>query len=163
MCMFKNTIKRIVACLCLVALLFSFCSCKEETEYDLNEISQNILEITEISSFEELSGTAIFSYFGFQDTEVKRFNVKVSATGESADTIACFEVNDEDGYERVVTGISHYLNSRSESFKTTLENEYAKIQSRLLVRVDNIIILVICDNYPQVTKYLTELGAAEVV
>lgn len=163
MCMFKNIIKSVVICLCMFALLFSFCSCKEETEYDLNEISQTILEITEYSSFEELSGTSLFSYFGFQDTEVKRFNVKVSTTGESANTIACFEVNDEDGYEMVVTGISHYLNSRAESFETTLENEYKKIQSRLLVRVDNIIILVICDNYPQVTKYLTELGTTEVV
>ncbi len=161
--MMKNIIKSIVAVLCLAALLFSFCSCKEETEYDLNEISQNILEVSEFSSLEELSGTSLFSYFGFQDTAVKRFNVKVSATGKSADTIACFEVNDDAGYETVVAGISQYLNSRSASFETTLENEYTKIQSRLLVRVDNIIILVICNNYPQVTKYLTELGATEVV
>lgn len=155
--------KKVISIISLFVLLFTFCSCSVSKKYDLNEISEDIVNSTEFSSLKELSGTMLTSYFGFQDLDVKRFNVKVSATGESADTVACFEVNEKEAQDKVISGISNYLTGRTTSFKATMEGEYNKIQSRLLVQVDNVIILVICGDYAPVAEYLDELGAKEVV
>lgn len=155
--------KKAILIISLFMLLVVLCGCSSSKNYDLNEISEDIVNSAEFSELKELSGTTLTSYFGFQDLDVKRFNVKVSATGESADTVACFEVNDKAGHDKVITGISNYLTGRATSFKATMESEYTKVQSRLLVQVDNVIILVICGDYAPIAEYFSELGAEEVV
>ncbi|MBQ5765106.1 MAG: DUF4358 domain-containing protein [Clostridia bacterium] len=158
-----SILKKVISVVSIVILLITACGCSAQKSYDLNEISEAIVGTTEFSELKELSGTTLTSYFGFQDSDVKRFNVKVSATAESADTVACFEVNDKAGQEKVVSGISNYLTGRATSFKATMESEYNKVQSRLLVQVDNVIILVVCSDYAPVTEYLNDLGAKEVI
>lgn len=155
--------KKAISIISLFVLLFTICGCSAQKTYDLNEISVDIINVTEFSELKEISGTTLTSYFGFQDSDVLRFSVKVSASGESADTVACFELNDQADQEKVVSGISTYLTGRATSFKATMESEYNKVQSRLLMQVDNVIILVICGDYTPVAQYLADLGAKEVV
>ena len=50
----------------------------------------------------------------------------------------------------------------STSFKATMENEYNNVQNRVLVEVEDIVILVICNDYATVRQYLTDLGAKEI-
>ncbi len=158
-----SIVKKAISIISLFLLLLTVCGCSAQKNYDLNEISVDIVNSTEFSELKELSGATLTSYFGFQDSDVKRFCVKVSASGESADTVACFELNDQADHDKVVSGISNFLTGRATSFKATMESEYNKVQSRLLMQVDNVIILVICGDYTPVSEYLAGLGAKEVV
>ncbi len=103
-----------------------------------------------------LSASALPSYFEFQDADVKRFSAWVSADGESADTVAAFEVTDKSGHNKVVSGISSYLTKLTSSFKNTMDSEYQKIQNRILVEDDHIVLLVICDNTGALEPLLNE-------
>lgn len=161
--MSKNSVKRIVAFLLAVMLTFMVCGCASKSNYNTSELSEKILKLTTFSEMKSLSGTSLPSYFVFSDGDVKRFNVMVSANGEAADTLACFEVVDEKQRAVAISGISQYLSNQSNSFKSTIEKEYNKVQNRLLVELGSIIILVVCNDTAAVWDYLTELGAKEVV
>lgn len=161
--MYKNSIKKIIVFLVVAILLLVNCGCASKKDYTVSEISEKILNLTSFSEMKQLSGTSLPSYFVFQDGDVKRFNAMVSANAESADTLACFEVIDEKQRSTIISGISSYLSNQSNSFKSTIEKEYNKVQNRLLAELENIIILVVCNNTTDVWEYLTELGAKEVV
>lgn len=161
--MYKNSIKKIIVFLVVAILLLVNCGCASKKDYTVSEISEKILNLTSFSEMKQLSGTSLPSYFVFQDGDVKRFNAMVSANAESADTLACFEVVDEKQRSTIISGISSYLSNQSNSFKSTIEKEYNKVQNRLLAELENIIILVVCNNTTDVWEYLTELGAKEVV
>ena len=159
--MLYNNIKKVIA-FWLVAILF-LAGCSGKTQHSSVGLSEDILNLTSFSEMKQLSGTDLSSYFVFGDSDVKRFSVRVSANGESADTLACFEVSNDEQRSTAITGISEYLTNLSKSFKTTMEKEYNKVENRLLVEVDDIIILVICSDTAPVWDYLKELSAKEVV
>lgn len=161
--MFKNSIKKFFIFFIITLLILTGCSCSSKSNYNVTELSEEILSLTSFSEMKSLSGTSLPSYFIFQDGDVKRFNVMISASNESSDTLACFEVIDEKQRSLVVSGISGYLTNQSNSFKSTIEKEYNKVQNRLLVELGSIIILVVCNDTTPVWDYLTELGAKEVV
>lgn len=161
--MSKNSVKKILAFFLATILILINCGCASQKNYTVTDLSEEILKLTSFSEMKTLSGTSLPSYFVFQDGDVKRFNVMVSANAESADTLACFEVIDQKQRSTTVSGISSYLTNQSNSFKSTIEKEYNKVQNRLLAELENIIILVVCNDTTPVWDYLTELGAKEVV
>jgi len=155
-------IKKISAFIVSMLLILVISGCSSENRYSSAQLSKDILNIASFSEMKELSAPSLPPNFVFQDSNVKRFSVMVSATDASADTLACFEVTDEQR-ATVISGISHYLTNLSNSFKSTMEQEYVKVEKRLLVELENIIILVICNDTTAVWDYLTELGAKEVI
>ena len=161
--MFKNSVKKIILLFIIATLILIGCGCSSNNQYTTAELSEEILKLTSFSEMKQLSGASLPSYFVFQDGDVKRFNVMVSARGESADTLACFEVIDQKQRATTVSGISSYLANQSNSFKSTISKEYDKVQNRLLMELENIIILVVCNDSTAVWDYLTERGAKEVV
>lgn len=161
--MIYSKIKKALSLLVAFVLIFTIAGCSGAKDYDTAELSEKILKLTSFSNLQELSGTSLSSHFVFGDGSVKRFTVRISATGESADTLACFEVKDEVQRSTAVTGISQYLTNLSTFFKSTMEKEYKKVEGRLLVELDDIIVLVICNDTAPVWEYLTSLGAKEVV
>ena len=158
-----TSIKKYISLLLSIIMVFVISGCGAKGNYTSAQLSEEILDLASFSEMKELSGTSLPSYFVFQDGNVKRFSVRVSATGESADTLACFEVNDKEQRATAISGISNYLTNLSTSFKSTMEQEYNKVEKRLLVELDNIIILVICNDTTAVWDYLNDLGAKEVI
>lgn len=155
-------IKKIIAFILSAILILVISGCGSKNRYSSAQLSKDILNIASFSEMKELSATSLPYPFVFQDSSVKRFSVMVSATDASADTLACFEVTDEQR-ATVISGISQYLTNLSTSFKSTMKQEYIKVEKRLLVELENIIILVICNDTTPVWDYLTELGAKEVI
>lgn len=157
------SIKKIIVFVLSLVLSLVITGCDDKENYSSAEISKEISQIATFSEMKELSGNSLPTYFVFQDGSVKRFSVKVSATGQSADTLACFEVNDKEQRQAAISGISQYLTNLSTSFKSTMEMEYKKVEKRLLFEVENTIVLVICSDTAAVEEYLTKLGAKEVI
>lgn len=155
--------QKIISIFLSVILCFAISGCASAKKHTPTQLSEDILELTSFSELKELSGASLPSYFVFQDGSVKRFSVRVSATAQSSDTLACFEVADEKQRATAVSGISQYLTNLSTAFKSTMEQEYQKVENRLLVELESIIILVICNDSTAVWDYLTRLGAKEVI
>lgn len=153
-------IKKLAVFLLAIVFIFSMVGCSSAKNYDSLEISEKILDLAPFSNMEKLSGISLSDHFFFKDNDVKRFNVWVSAN-ESIDTLACFEVKNDEQRSIVKKGIGKYLENLSISPKSPQES--MKAENRLLVELDNIIILVICNDTTPVWDYLTELGAKESV
>ncbi len=156
-------IKSIVALVLVTIVLLTASGCGDAKKVNTTDLSEEILTLTTFSELKELSGASLPSYFRFSDGSVKRFNVRISATGESADTLACFEVKDKEQRTTAIKGISQYLSDLSTFFKPTMESEYQKVENRLLVELDDVIVLVICNDIETVWNYLASLGAKEVI
>ena len=146
--------------LCLfIVLVLSGCS--SDADKTPRELANDIKKQMSFSQLKELSGGDLPAHFVFKDGDVAEFSVMISATGESADTIACFKMRD-DNKSVIVEGIAKYLENRAASFKATLVNEYEKLEKHILVQVNDIIILVICSDYATISSYLDDLGAKEI-
>lgn len=159
----KKSINRLLCLLLALLLTVTLFGCSAKTDYSVKGFSEKILTLTPFSEMNTLSGNSLSSYFIFSDGNVKRFDVKISANADSADTIACFEVVDKEQRATVISGISHYLTNQNTSFKSTIANEFNKVQNRVLVELENFIILVVCKDASPVLEYLNALGAKEVI
>lgn len=146
-------------CVTLAILVMLFCGCKGTDSISPIDLTERIYSNYNFSSLKSLSGSDLSSHFQFQDSDVKRFSVLINASADSADTIAAFEVTDEKQHALVVSGISGYITKLSTSFKNTIPAEYTKIQNRIFVEIDNVILLVICSETDEVEKMLSSLSA----
>lgn len=158
----RSAIKTIIhsgVCLLLAAVVFVCSGCQAKEVPVPAELTEQVITAVALSDLEPLSGTALPSYFEFQDTAVKRFSVWVSASATSADTVAAFETRSEAQYKAVVSGISGYLSKLSSSFKNTMDSEYQKIQNRVLVQMGDTVLLLICTDPTAVDPLLEDWDA----
>ena len=150
---------RLAVCLLLVGLIFVLAACQKAEIPTPTVLTEQVMEAASVTGLEPLSGVALSSYFEFQDTHVNRFSVWVSASAASADTVAAFETRDEAEYKTVVSGVSGYLAKLSSSFKNTMDSEYQKIQSRVLVQMGDTVLLLICADPTSVDPLLEAWNA----
>ena len=160
----RKAIKK-TACilLCLILAVGLLSGCSGNNELNPSKLADKIKEQTAFSQLKNLSGADLASHFHFKDSDVKSFCAMISASGESADTIACFELRDDEDQELVVSGITQYLANRIVALKATMVNEYEKVLNRVLVRVEDTVVLVICSDYKAVTTFLDGLDTEEIV
>lgn len=159
----KIAFKKSAAVLLLFVLLLTAGGCgKKKESLSPASIVQQLQNNYRFSSMNSLSGDKLSSYFQFSNADVKRFDVRIDSTGNSADIIACFEYTSEENKHTIISGITEYLNNKSAIFKGTLQTEYEKLQTRVLMDLDNTITLVVCDRNEDVEKELTQMGATVV-
>lgn len=157
----KQALKGISALLCLILVLTLVTGCKGNSAPSPNEIANEIVKQNNLENLNTLSGEKLVSYFGFSASDINRFSVKISSEPDLSDTVAVFETKSEESKALVITGISTYTDKLSVSMKS-LETERNKISTRLLMELDNTVILVICGNTALTKESLTEMGAKAV-
>lgn len=146
--------------ICFVLILATFmCGCKSDNELTPATLTKRIISKLDLSDLSALSGSTLPAHFQIQDTDIKRFSVLIDASATSADTVAAFEVVDDNQQTAVVSGISGYITKLSTSFESTITTEYTKTQNRILVKIDDIILLVICSEPEKLESYLSSLSA----
>lgn len=158
----KRLLQPAIAVALVLCLVFSCCACGKGSVQTPGNIVKAIKEQNNFSKLNMLSNDKLSSYFQFKDSDVKRFCVMVSDSEKSSDTIACFEPADKAGRSVVISGISQYLTTLSTSFKTTIDSEYTKIQNRILMETESLIVLVICAEPKGVAKQLEKMGAKQI-
>lgn len=146
----------------MVFILLLLVGCESNSVLSPAEITEKIICENTFSEMGSLSGDKLSSYFQFSDTDVKRFSVLISTSTDSADTVAAFEVDDQEKQTLVISGISQYVTKLSSAMKSSMESEYNKVQSRLLMKNKNTIILVICSEPENVQNQLEQIGAKAV-
>ncbi len=147
---------------CLVLIVTIVSACDSKVSMSPAEITEKIMSEITITEPNSLSGDKLSAYFQFKDTDVKRFSVLISGSTDSADTLAAFEVVNEEKQNLVITGIAEYLTKLSSAMKHSVESEYIKVQSRLLMKTENTIILVICSEPDKALRLLEDIGAKAV-
>lgn len=146
--------------ICFVLIFTSLLSgCNESESLTPSTLTERICSKLELDNLSSLSGSTLPAHFQIQDTDIKRFSVLIDASASSSDTIAAFEVVDDKQQAAVMSGISSYITKLTTSFERTITAEYKKTQNRILVKVDNIILLVICATPEKLESLLSSLSA----
>ncbi len=146
--------------ICFVLIFTSMLTgCKDTNELTPSTLTEHICAKLELNELTPLSGSNLPAHFQIQDTDIKRFSVFIDASASSADTVAAFEIVDDAQQTAVITGISSYITKLTTSFEATITSEYQKTQNRILVKIDNIILLVISANSERLEAYLSSLSA----
>lgn len=135
--------------------------CKTKSTPTPAFLTEELISANNLTNLTPLSGDKLESYFGFKNSDIKRFSVMISTLNEACDTIAVFEATSKEKKALVVSGISGYAVSLSLSMKS-VENEYKKLSSRLIMELDNLIILIICADPAPIEQQLLNMGAKAV-
>ncbi len=149
--------------LTLCALLFAamLCGCSAKRTPSPLELCNDIISQNSLTDLTSLSGDKLESYFGFKNSNIKRFSVMISTSSERADTVAVFEVSNKEQRSAVITGVSKYAASLADSMQS-VEAEYKKVSSLLIMELDDLIIFIICPDTKAVEQQLITLGAKAV-
>lgn len=149
----------LAVCILLFTLMLS--GCKSESAPSPSELSKKIISDNNLTELNSLSGDKLESYFGFKNSDIKRFSVMISNYSDKGDTVAVFEVTSNEKKSLVISGISKYASNLLSSMKS-VEAEYKKVSSRLIMELDHLVILIICSEPEPIEQQLLAMGAKAV-
>jgi hypothetical protein len=135
--------------------------CGKNNSASPSEISKDVVSKANLTQLSPLTGDKLESYFEIKNSDVKRFSVLISSLPTSSDTVAIFEITDKEKKALVISGVSKYI-SALQSSMNNMETERQKISSRLLMELDNLVILIICGDTAPVEQYLKDIGATAI-
>ncbi len=147
--------------LAVFIFLFAFSGCKTQNSPSPSQLTKQITKECSLSNLSLLSGDKLESYFGFKNSDLGRFSVLISSLSQCSDTIAVFETKGEASKALVISGISKYASNLETSMKL-VEDERSKISSRLILEMDNLVILIICAEADKIEQILAPMGAKAV-
>lgn len=159
--MFKRKLIFFISCV----LCFAMClgGCAKKTEYTAEELCDAIVDIVfDGEQTTTVSEKEIQNYFSFDSQALLEYKVVLRTQVENYNIVATFRPDGEKNAQKIVEGINQTVSASANLLKSLSENEYKKINNRLLYEIDGIYILIVADDYGAAIKYLDEIGAKQV-
>lgn len=155
---------RAVLLVCSVAVLLgSMAACEKKLDsMPSSEIAQILLHETKLRDMVELSAEQLSLHYDFADGDLQDFSCMISKTADNADEIAVFHLSSGEKADSIVAFISRHLSNRSKGFKDINSAEYEKLQTAVIRKTSDSIILVVCGQNKKVADKLDSLGAVAV-
>lgn len=153
--------KKFISVILCVLLAVSFAGCKkDEPKYSAaelcNMITRDLFTSQNVTVIEQ---EQLNSYFSFETTLLNEWRIAVCDENEKTFVAAVFVPKDGDSEKVVLDSINNFVSQSAARLKNLNDTEYTKISSRLVYKLGDAVILVVCDDYPSAEKYLTALGA----
>lgn len=149
---------------CLTLILTNFCSCKEKEKLDVNTISEELIGMC-LSGQEtlEVNKSDIENRFNFDGNILGESKIQMSNDEEKFLLVAVMQLKHKKDKQTVIDGINGSLKAASASFSVLGEEKLSKIQQRLFYEYDDILIVVVAENYEAATKYLEKIEAKKII
>lgn len=151
------------AVLLLLTLIFCLTSCKGEERLSVEEISASLEELC-FSGQEvyEISKADIENRFNFDGNLLEECAIKLSKNEQNFLMVAVLQLKEDTDRAVITEGINATVKAASASFSVLGNSTLARIQQRLYYEYEDILIVVICENYDGVKNYLDSIGAKTV-
>lgn len=157
-------IKILSSLLVLILLLTGVYGCSRKEMLTVNEISNALEEICFNSEeIYEISKADIENRFNFDGNLLRECSIKLCQTEEKFLMVAVLQPKEEAHRQTIIEGMNNNVKSASQSFGVLGGEMLAKIQQRLLYEYEDILIVVIAENYDAVKSYLKEIGAKAIM
>ncbi len=149
----------------LLLLIFVFCltSCKGQEKLAVEEISTSLADLC-FSGQEvyEISKADIENRFNFDGNLLEECSIKLSENEQNYLMVAVLQLKETTDKTVITDGINATVKAASTSFSVLGSSNLARIQQRLYYEYNDILIVVISDNYDGVKNYLDGIGAKAV-
>lgn len=151
------------AVLLLLIAVFCLTSCKGEEKLTVEEISTSLSDLC-FSGQEvyEISKADIENRFNFDGNLLEECSIKLSENEENYLMVAVLQPKENTDKSVITEGINATVKAASASFSVLGNSNLARIQQRLYYEYEDILIVVICENYDSVKNYLDSIGAKTV-
>ncbi len=147
-----------ILCLCITAC--SVTACSQDGKHTVSEIADTLKSFSSSEiDWKQLGGDQLSSYFGFEADITKAYTAYINGAENHFDIIIAAQPVDPEARADIIKGLTFAMTTASSNFKSANETEYKKITSGRIVETDDILILVIMDNYDKINGYFEELGA----
>ena len=146
----------------VVVLNFASCSAKTLNNKSPEEITSYLQKELKAEDLTEVSEGLFSGFFGFDAKDIGKASFLISSVGNTSDMIGAFKYKDEEAKNKVLKSLADYLNSSSDNLKAVSDEEYKKVNNRVICECNGTIILVVCENYKKAQNLLKDLGATEV-
>lgn len=149
--------KKLVALILMVTLLFSFTACaKEEKNPNVADIMSKIKEDVEFPDMSEISTADIGFYIQLKSDDIEQLSYIIAGSGVTADEVLIVKM--KDGID--ITGVKALFETRKES-QTTLFEPYApdempKIESAVIETKGQYAIFAVTSDNAKVKKIFTD-------
>ncbi len=160
--------------LLVVLSLVTLCQCTPKPQPDAISLMKTdaltpasiAMELKEASGSQvtwvSLSSDQLSNYYGFAGESLQDFCVYISDSEELSNEIAVFLPKDSDARLRVLDGINQRINKVAATFRNLSATEYKKIQSRLIMELDSMVILAVTNDSELSYNILKEMGAQQI-
>ncbi len=158
-------IKRCILCvLCIVFCVVMCAGCGEKTNPLSAKEVTDIIKSNNASDivWTALRSTDISAYFGFSDEKVTELSVFINDDDEHYDMAAAFEFETSDDMRAVIEALNKSLITAKETFENVNNSEATKIKNKLILKNDNMLVVVVSNNYEKIGKELANYGFVSV-
>ena len=139
----------------LSALLLT--GCQSDKPAGIEEISTQLNEVVlEDSETVSLSDDQLLNYFSFGTDVLSDYRVSLRESESGFQMVAVFAPKNQDNRKTVLEGINKAIAVTASTYKALNQGEYQKIQNRLLYEKDDLLILVVSDQYDKARSVLEQ-------
>ena len=156
--------KVVSAALALMVFIFGLVSCgrtddKKISVYDV----KNVIFESHYSGLTQLGSAQVTNYYAMQSEWISESLVYVDGADSSCDEVAVFRLSDQDYAKNVIAAVEQRINSEMAVFGNSLESEYKKLQERVLMQKDDLIVLVVMSDSVEISNRLNKkLGFSDI-
>ncbi len=150
----------LLSVLLAICMLVSLCACGgNNTEYSPKYITKKLCDIDSEVTYIELVPEQIPSFFNISVTSLKDYSIFIADNENSTNTLAVFEIKDKSDKSIVLDAINTYVTSLIKTFELSNSNEFKKLSARVVMELDDCIILIVSDNVSLMQAELDDIGA----
>ncbi|OJU13272.1 MAG: hypothetical protein BGN88_06910 [Clostridiales bacterium 43-6] len=146
-----------VLAICLTVML-SGCGAKV-AERQPSTIADTLLKELNLPKMILIENDKLDTHFSFPEGVIFDSAVYLSDVDDTADEIGVFKLSDTSKENVVVGEINSQLGQLAKNFKDRFPVEYNKVSNAIIRRVDDCIIVVVCDQNQKAEIILKDMGA----
>ena len=148
---------KIFSLVLVVLMVFSLCACSgSNTNLSPGEIASRLCKVDSNVSYVKLVPEQIPSFFNISVSSLEDYSVYIADDENSTNTIAVFKAADNKA--SVLEAINSYVAGLSKTFELSNSSEYKKLNARIIMELDDSIVLVVSDNIENMQEEIDEMG-----
>jgi len=103
------------------------------------------------------------SFFNVSPELVSSALVYMSSSEDKADELVIITLADRENFDAVLGEVNNHVTRRTASFAKQSTAEASKLQNAVVLRTNDDVILVVCEEYQKAAEFLKEIGAQPAV
>lgn len=110
------------------------------------QITTQIIEDMDLSDLTEVQEDQLIKHYNMPEGLIKDFSIYMSKSANKSFELACFELQDQQGYEKLQKVIAEHITTKAQGFKELSPMEYDQIQDYRVMKKGQYVLMIISDN-----------------